>query len=254
PSDLEKGKILGTLIYGARVIAIHGSYDEVNRLCSEVADKYGWAFVNINIRPFYGDGSKTYTYEILEQLGWKAPRHIVVPMAGGSLITKVAKAIKEFSDLGLIEPSQTRIHGAQAEGCAPIVNAVKAGAHLFSPVKPNTIAKSLAIGNPADGYYAIKTINESGGFGESASDEEIVEAMKLLARTEGIFTETAGGVTLAVLKKLVETGRIPKDESVVLSITGNGLKTQEAIADRVGQVEVINAKLADFDRIYESKQ
>ncbi|MBI1884073.1 MAG: threonine synthase [Chlamydiae bacterium] len=250
PADLEQGKVLGTLVFGSHVIGIRGNYDEVNRLCSEIADKYGWAFVNINIRPFYGEGSKTYTYEILEQLGWRAPQHVVVPMAGGSLITKVKKAIKEFYDLGLTEDASTKMHGAQAEGCGPIVHAVIAGNDLFKPEKPNTIAKSLAIGNPADGYYAIKAIKESGGWAATATDEEIVEAMKLLATTEGIFTETAGGVTLAALKKLIQSGHIPPDESVVLSITGNGLKTQEALVGKVGVPELIDAKLSEFDRIY----
>jgi threonine synthase len=236
PADLEQSKILGTLVFGSQVVGIRGTYDEVNRLCSEIGDKYGWAFVNINIRPFYGEGSKTFTYEIMEQMGWRVPQHIVVPMAGGSLITKVKKAIKEFYDLGLVEDGSTKIHGAQAEGCGPIIHAVKNGWDLFKPEKPNTIAKSLAIGNPADGFYAIKAIRESGGWADGATDEEIVESIKLLASTEGIFTETAGD--------------IPKDESIVLSITGNGLKTQEALYGKIGQPQIIDAKLSDFDRIY----
>ncbi|MBI1871758.1 MAG: threonine synthase [Chlamydiae bacterium] len=252
PADLEQGKVLGTLVFGTHLVGIRGTYDEVNRLSSEIADKYGWAFVNINIRPFYGEGSKTYTYEIMEQMGWRTPQHIVVPMAGGSLITKVRKAMKEFYELGLVEDASTKIYGAQAEGCAPIVHAVKAGHELFKPEKPNTIAKSLAIGNPADGYYAIKTIKETGGWADAATDEEIVDAMKLLAVTEGIFTETAGGVTLATLQKLIRSGHIPKDECVVLCITGNGLKTQEALIGKVGEPQVIDAKLSDFDRIYKS--
>ncbi len=250
PADLEQGKVLGTLVFGTNLIGIHGTYDEVNRLCSEIADKYGWAFVNINIRPFYGEGSKTYTFEIMEQMGWRVPQNIVVPMAGGSLITKVRKAMKEFYDLGLVEDHSTKIHGAQAEGCGPIVHAVLAGHEFFKPEKPNTIAKSLAIGNPADGFYAIKTIRETGGWANGATDEEIVDAIKLLASTEGIFTETAGGVTLAVLKKLIASGHIPKDESVVLCITGNGLKTQEALVGKVGQPTLIEAKLSEFDKIY----
>lgn len=251
PADLEQGKVLGTLIFGTNLIGIRGTYDEVNRLCSEIADKYGWAFVNINIRPFYGEGSKTYTFEIMEQMGWHVPQNIVVPMAGGSLITKVKKAMKEFHDLGLVEGHSTKIHGAQAEGCGPIIHAVKAGHEFFKPERPNTIAKSLAIGNPADGFYAIKTIRESGGWADGATDEEIVDAMKLLASTEGIFTETAGGVTLAVLKKLVASGHIPRDESTVLCITGNGLKTQEALVGKVGEPTVIDAKLSDFDKVYQ---
>lgn len=250
PSDLESGKIMGTVVFGSCVVGIRGTYDEVNRLCSEIGDKYGWAFVNINIRPFYGEGSKTYTYEILEQLGYRAPQNIVVPMAGGSLITKVKKAVKEFYDLGFIEDCSTKIHGAQAEGCGPIVHAVRNGWELFKPERPNTIAKSLAIGNPADGYYAIKVIRESKGWADTATDEEIIEAIKLLATTEGVFTETAGGVTLAVLQKLIKSGHIPKDESTVLCITGNGLKTIEALNGKIGVPQVIDAKLSEFDKIY----
>ncbi|MEK7829220.1 MAG: threonine synthase, partial [Deltaproteobacteria bacterium] len=234
PHDLEQTKILGTLVYGTNVISIKGNYDEVNRLCSEIAGKYDWAFVNINIRPYYAEGSKTFGYEIVEQLGWQAPKHIVVPMAGGSLITKIWKAFKEFQKIGLIDKVDTKVYGAQATGCAPIVTAVKEGTELIRPVKPRTIAKSLAIGNPADGYYSAKTIRESNGWAEDVSDEEIIDAMKLLAETEGIFAETAGGVTLGVTKKLIQQGRIPKNESIVVSITGNGLKTQEALQDKIG--------------------
>lgn len=247
PYDLENTKILGTLIYGATVVGIKGTYDEVNRLCSEIAGKYGWAFVNINIRPYYAEGSKTYGYEIAEQLGWRLPKHIVVPMAGGSLITKIWKAFKEFHALGLVKNLDTKVYGAQATGCAPIVNAVKEGTELIRPVRPNTIAKSLAIGNPADGYYSVKTITGSGGWAESATDEEIIDAMKLLAETEGIFAETAGGVTLGAAKKLIEQGRIPKDEAIVLCVTGNGLKTQEALYGKLNEFSIINAKLSEFD-------
>ncbi|WKZ31754.1 MAG: threonine synthase [Thermodesulfobacteriota bacterium] len=247
PYDLEQTKILGTLVYGATVVSIKGTYDEVNRLCSEIAGKYGWAFVNINIRPYYAEGSKTFGYEIAEQLGWKTPRHVVVPMAGGSLITKIHKAFKEFHTLGLIPDNTAKIYGAQAAGCSPIVNAVKEGSELIRPVRPNTIAKSLAIGNPADGYYSARVMRETGGWGENVTDEEIIEAMKLLAETEGIFAETAGGVTLGAAKKLIESGRIPRDESIVVSITGNGLKTQEALYGKLKEPTVINAKLQEFD-------
>lgn len=249
PCDLEKTKITATLIYGANLIGIKGNYDEVNRLCSEISGKYGWAFVNINIRPYYAEGSKTFGYEIVEQMGWKVPKHVIVPMAGGSLITKISKAFKEFYQLGLVDSMESKIYGAQATGCAPIVNAVKAGEELIRPVKPNTIAKSLAIGNPADGYYSVKTIVDSGGWAEDVSDEEIIEAMQLLAETEGVFAETAGGVTLGVTKKLIEQGRIPRNESIVISITGNGLKTQEAIQKKVGEPTLINAKLSEFDEL-----
>lgn len=201
PADLELSKVVATLIYNPILIAVEGNYDQVNRLCSEIATKYRWAFVNINIRPYYAEGSKTFGFEIAEQLGWKAPKHIIVPCAGGSLITKIWKGLKEFKTLGLIDELNTKIYAAQAQGCAPIVNAVKDNSEIIKPVKPNTIAKSLAIGNPADGIYAVATVKESGGWAESVSDDEIVEAIKLLAETEGIFTETAGGVTLGVTKK-----------------------------------------------------
>jgi threonine synthase len=249
PYDLEKTKIVNTLIYGSTVVGIKGTYDEVNRLCSEVAGKYGWAFVNINIRPYYAEGSKTFGYEIAEQLGWKLPKHIVVPMAGGSLITKIWKAFNEFTKLGLVENNFTKVYGAQATGCCPIINAVKEGSELIRPVRPNTIAKSLAIGNPADGYYSAKVMRESGGWGESVTDEEIIDAMKLLAETEGIFAETAGGVTLGVTKKLIEQGRINRDESIVVSVTGNGLKTQEALEGKLKEVTVINSRLNEFDEL-----
>ena len=249
PHDLEQTKIMGTLVYGTNVIAIRGNYDEVNRLCSEIAGKYGWAFVNINIRPYYAEGSKAYGYEIVEQLGWRTPRHIIVPMAGGSLITKVWKAFHEFHKIGLLDKVDARVYGAQATGCAPITTAVKEGSELIRPVKPKTIAKSLAIGNPADGYYSAKVMRESNGWGEDVSDEEIIDAMKLLAETEGIFAETAGGVTLGVTKKLILQGRIPKNESIVVSITGNGLKTQEALQDKIGAPRIINARLSEFDEL-----
>ncbi|HEY4716850.1 MAG TPA: threonine synthase [bacterium] len=249
PWDLEQAKILGTVIYGAKLIGIKGSYDKVNRLCSEIAGKYGWAFVNINIRPYYAEGSKTFAFEIAEQLGWRSPAHIVVPMAGGSLITKICKAFKELKTTGLISDNIPKIYGAQATGCSPITSAIKEGKELFKPVIPNTIAKSLAIGNPADGYYAIKTMKESGGTGEDVSDDEIVESIKLLAKTEGIFTETAGGVTLGVLKKLLEQKKIPRDESIVLSITGNGLKTMDAVMNSLKSPVTIEARIQEFDEI-----
>lgn len=248
PADLELGKVVGTLIYNPILVAVEGNYDQVNRLCSEIAAKYKWAFVNINIRPYYAEGSKTYGHEIAEQLGWKAPKHIVVPCAGGSLSTKIYKGLKEFKNLGLIDKLETKIYAAQATGCSPIVTAIKENAEIIKPVKPNTIAKSLAIGNPADGVYALATVKETGGWGEDVSDDEIVEAIKLLAATEGIFTETAGGVTLGVTKKLIEQGRIPKDESIVVSITGNGFKTQEAVVEKIGKPIKIKSNIADFQK------
>lgn len=250
PHDLEQGKVLGTLVFGTHLIGIKGTYDEVNRLCSEVAAKYKWAFVNINIRPYYAEGSKAMGYEIVEQLGWKTPAHVVCPMAGGSLITKLGKSFEEMVKVGLIEKNTAKLYGAQATGCSPITTAVKNKWDLFKPVRPDTICKSLAIGNPADGFYAANVIRKSGGWGEDVSDEELVDAIKLLAETEGIFAETAGGVTLGVAKKLIDQGRIPRDESIVLCITGNGLKTHEVLQGKVGHATVIRANLGEFDEVY----
>ena len=248
PADLEMGKIVASLIYQPTLIAVEGTYDEVNRLCAEIGAKYPWAFVNINIRPYYAEGSKTYGYEIAEQLGWRTPQHIVIPAAGGSLITKIAKAFKELKLLGLLrDGAAPKLYAAQATGCAPIVTTIKERADIVKPVKPHTIAKSLAIGNPADGYYATKAVLDSGGWAESATDDEIVEAMKLLAETEGVFTETAGGVTVASAKKLIEQGLIPRDESLVICITGNGLKTQEPLMNRLGEAKRIKPTLASFE-------
>jgi threonine synthase len=255
PADLERSKILGTSIYGARVIGVTGTYDEVNRLCTQVAFKYGWGFVNINLRPFYAEGSKTVGFEIAEQLGWRIPQHVVVPMAGGSLIGKVQKAFQELARVGLVSAAPCKIHGAQATGCNPISSALKNGADSHRPIrKPNTIAKSLAIGDPADGYFAIKVIRESGGWAEDVSDAEIAEAMMLLGQTEGIFAETAGGVTVAVARKLIEQGRIGRDEEIVLCITGNGLKTQQAVADLLVRPAVIKPSLEAFEVLVEEKR
>ncbi|GMV80151.1 MAG: threonine synthase [Planctomycetota bacterium] len=251
PANLEQGKVVGTSIYGVHVVGISGNYDGVNRLCSEIGNKFGWAFANINMRPYYAEGSKTFGMEICEQLGWKAPDHVIVPMAGGSLICKIRKAVDEMYKTGLISSNHTKVYGAQAAGCSPISTAVKKGWELFKPVKPETIARSIAIGNPADGFYAIKNIRDSGGHAEDVTDEELVEGIKLLARTEGIFTETAGGVTVAVTKKLVEQGRIPADDCVVISVTGNGLKTLEAVTNAVPRPDIIEAKLADFEVLVE---
>lgn len=251
PEDLEEGKVLGTLIFGTHLVGIRGTYDEVNRLCSEIADKYKWAFVNINIRPYYAEGSKTLAYEMVEQLGWKIPDNVVSPMAGGSLIVKIDKAFKEFHKLGIVDENNAKIFGAQATGCSPITTAVKNEWEFFKPVKPDTICKSLAIGNPADGFYAARVMRDTGGYGEDVTDEELVEGIKLLANTEGIFAETAGGVTVATTKKLIEQGRINKDETTVLCITGNGLKTLDAVQGKLGEPVIINANLGDFDAVYE---
>ncbi len=249
PASLEASKIIASLVYEPNLIAVDGNYDDVNRLCSEVANKYRWAFVNINIRPFYAEGSKTIGFEIAEQMGWKAPDHIVVPCASGSLLTKVWKALKEFQQIGIIKDLDTKIFGAQATGCGPIAAAVKAGTDVIRPVKPNTIAKSLAIGNPADGFYASQVIKETGGYAEDVADQEIIDAMKLLARTEGIFAETAGGVTVATMIKLIKTGRISREGTTVMCITGNGLKTQEALQGHTAMPHHIKPSLASFEEV-----
>ncbi len=247
PADLEPAKILGTKVYGARVVAVAGNYDQVNRLCAQIAERFHWGFVNVNLRPYYAEGSKTVGFEIAEQLGWRLPDNVVVPMAGGSLITKIQKAFDELTKLGLVEPKPVKLFGAQATGCSPISTAVKQGQERIQPQKPATLARSLAIGNPADGYYAIRAIRTSGGWAEDASDHEIVAAMKTLAETEGVFTETAGGVTLAVARKLFEQGRLRPDETTVLCITGNGLKTTDALADEFCAAPAIQPRLADFE-------
>ena len=248
PADLELGKVVGSLTYAPNLVAVEGNYDDVNRLCAEIAGRYRWAFVNINIRPYYAEGSKTYGYEVMEQLGWRAPAHIVVPVASGSLLVKIWKAFNEFKKLELIDSLNSKIYAAQAEGCSPIVTALRQKSEIIKPVKPKTIAKSLAIGNPADGPYALDAMRESGGTGEAVSDQEIVDGIKLLASTEGIFTETAGGVTVAAAKKLIENGVIPKNESCVICITGNGLKTQEAISDHIGKPYHIKPTIDSFEK------
>ena len=250
PADLESEKIVATQVYGARLVKVSGNYDQVNRLCSEIAQKYPWGIVNVNLRSYYSEGSKTLGYEVAEQLGWRLPRNIVVPMAGGSLITKIHKAFEELKKLGWVEPVPTKFFGAQATGCSPISTAAKKGTTEIEPQKPSTIAKSLAIGNPADGFYAVKTILGSGGAGEDVTDEEIVAGIRLLAETEGIFTETAGGVTVAVTQKLIRQGVLNPDEATVLAITGNGLKTVAAVSGRLEQVAAIRPKLADFEEQY----
>jgi len=248
PAGLELGKVLGTLVYGPTLVAVKGTYDEVNRLCTEITSKYPWAFVNVNIRPYYTEGAKTCAFEIAEDLGWRAPHHIVLPMAGGTLLPKVWKGFRELHEIGLLSELPTHLYAAQAAGCAPVVNAIKEGSDIIRPIRrPDTIALSLAIGNPADGYAVMKAVAESGGYGEAATDEEIVEAIKLLAQTEGIFTETAGGVTVAVARKLIASGRLPADESIVICITGNGLKTTEPLAHRLGEPLLIEPSLASFE-------
>jgi threonine synthase len=248
PADLEPAKILGTNVFGAKVVRIAGSYDQVNRLCSQIADERNWGFVNVNLRPYYAEGSKTVGFEIAEQLGWRLPDNVVVPMAGGSLITKIKKAFGELIQLGLVEDKPVKFFGAQATGCSPISTAVKTGSAEIEPQKPATIARSLAIGNPADGHYAIKTIKQSGGWSEDVSDPEVVDSIRLLAETEGIFTETAGGVTVGTAGKLYRQDRILPEETTVLCITGNGLKTTDVLAGVYQAEQPIAPKLAEFEK------
>jgi threonine synthase len=250
PADLEQEKIIATQIYGATLVRVHGNYDQVNRLCSEIAQKHAWGIVNVNLRSYYSEGSKTVGYEIAEQLGWRLPQNIVIPMAGGSLITKVNKAFEELKKLAWVEPSSVKFYGAQATGCSPITNAAKRGTTEIDPQKPNTIAKSLAIGNPADGPYAVKTILNSGGVGEDVTDDEVIEGIRLLGETEGIFTETAGGVTVAVARKLIREGRMNPNGSTVLVITGNGLKTIAALQGRIPESALIRPKLDQFEELF----
>ena len=253
PSDLEPAKILGTQVFGAELVRINGSYDHVNRLCSQIADEHRWGFVNVNLRPYYAEGSKTVGYEIAEQLGWRLPDNVVVPMAGGSLITKIKKAFDELILLGLVEPKPVKFFGAQASGCSPISTAVKQYSHEIEPQRPKTIARSLAIGNPADGHYAIKAIGKSGGWSEDISDPEVVSSIQLLAGSEGIFTETAGGVTVGTARKLIQQDRILPDETTVLCITGNGLKTTDVLANCYQAEKPIAPKLSEFENYLASK-
>jgi threonine synthase len=252
PSNLESGKIIATAIYGGNVVAVDGNYDDVNRLCAELAGTYPWAFVNVNLRPYYAEGSKTLAFETAEQLGWRFPDHVVVPMASGSQLTKIRKGFEELAKVGLIDEEPTvRVSGAQALGCSPIAGAFLSGSDTIKPVKPDTIAKSLAIGNPADGYFALDVVRNSGGGMAAVTDAEIIEGMKLLARTEGIFTETAGGVTIATLKKLTEDGVIRPDECVVAYITGHGLKTLEALTGTVGPTATIPPTIDAFTSAFQ---
>ncbi|MBM3138795.1 MAG: threonine synthase [Chloroflexi bacterium] len=246
PNDLEQGKVVGSAIYRPTLVMVEGSYDDVNRLCTELSMEYPWAFVNINVRPYYAEGSRTLGFEVAEQLGWRTPDHVVAPMASGSLFTKIWKGFQEFHKVGLIDEPRTRMSGAQAAGCSPIATAYEAGTLNFIPQKPRTIARSLAIGNPADGYYALKQMQETHGGAAMATDEEIVEGIKLLAETEGVFAETAGGVTVACLRKLVESGFIRRDEETVAFITGAGLKTVEAVVDAVDQPLRVPARTDEF--------
>jgi threonine synthase len=250
PSDLEEGKIIGAGVYEPNLVAVKGNYDDVNRLCSEIADVHKWAFVNVNVRPYYAEGSKTLGFETAEQLGWRAPDHCVVPVASGSLLTKIHKGLREFMALGVIPEKPFKMHAAQADGCSPVVKAILGGGEVV-PERPSTIAKSLAIGNPADGYYATKLVRDGGGAAGSVSDDEVIGGIRLLARTEGLFTETAGGVTIGVLKKLAAGGKIKRGETVVAYITGNGFKTMEAVSGKLAAVNVISPRLDEFRALYD---
>ena len=254
PADLEPAKIVGASVYAPTIVAVDGNYDDVNRLSSEIADQYNWAFVNINLRPYYSEGSKTLAFEVAEQLGWRLPDAVVVPIASASMFTKIHKGFSELHTVGLVESGNVRMIGAQAEGCSPVVQAARENTFDVRPVRPNTIAKSLAIGNPADGYYALKIVQQTGGALDAVSDPEIVAGIKLLARTEGIFAETAGGVTVGVLKKLAEAGKIDPDELVVAYITGNGFKTVDAVAEHVTPVLRVAPTLASFEAAYAGRR
>ncbi len=245
PHDLELGKVVGTLVYGARVVRVRGTYDDVNRLCAQVADRFGWGIVNVNLRSYYGEGSKTMAFEIAEQLGWRVPTAVVAPMAGGSLVTKLKKGFEEFRSAGLISGETPRLYGAQAAGCAPIVRLVESGAAQITPVVPATIARSIAIGNPADGVSAAQVLRESGGWAAAVSDEAIVAGIRKLAETTGIFTETAGGATVAAAEELTRAGRLTEEDEVVLCITGNGLKTVEALSGALPDAPLIDPKIRE---------
>jgi threonine synthase len=253
PDNLEAGKLLGSAIFGPTILAIAGNYDDVNRLCTQVADRYGWGFVNINLRAYYAEGAKTMGFEIVEQLGWRYPTHLVSPVAGGTLLPRIARGLRELREIGLVDGELPRVHAAQAAGCAPVVNALQAGLDYPDPVKPDTIAKSIAIGNPADGYQVIQTVRSTRGTGAAVSDGQIVDAIRLLAETEGIFTEPAGGTTLAATIELVRQGVIGPDESVVVCITGNGYKTAEVVAGKLKEPIRLSRAFKEFQTWWESR-
>lgn len=254
PDNLEAGKVLGSAIFGPTILAVAGNYDDVNRLCTQVADRYGWGFVNINLRAYYAEGAKTLGFEVVEQLGWRYPDHLVSPVAGGTLLPRIAKGMRELRQVGLVEGELPRIHAAQAAGCAPVIHALESGAEHPEPVRPNTIAKSIAIGNPADGYQVLQTVRGTGGAGTAVSDEQIVDAIRLLAETEGIFTEPAGGTTLAGTIDLVQRGVIGRRESVVVCVTGNGYKTTEAVSGRLAEPVRLSRAFKDFEAWWEQRR
>ena len=253
PDNLEAGKLLGSAIFNPTILAIAGNYDDVNRLCTQVADRYGWGFVNINLRSYYAEGAKTMGFEIAEQLGWRYPKHLVSPVAGGTLLPRIVRGLRELREIGLVDGELPRVYAAQAAGCAPVVRAIEAGLEYPEPVRPDTIAKSIAIGNPADGYQVIQSIRATGGTGAAVSDTQIVDAIRLLAETEGIFTEPAGGTTLAATIDLINRGVIPRDESIVVCVTGNGYKTTEAVAGTLTAPVRLSRAFKDFEAWHESR-
>jgi len=253
PDNLEAGKLLGSAIYDPTILAIAGNYDDVNRLCTQVADRYRWGFVNINLRAYYAEGAKTMGFEIAEQLGWKYPRHLVSPVAGGTLLPRIVRGLRELREVGLVDGELPKVYAAQAAGCSPVVNALQAGLDHPEPVRPNTIAKSIAIGNPADGYQVIQSVRSTGGGGAAVTDDQIVDAIQLLAETEGIFTEPAGGTTLAATIELISQGTIPRDESIVVCVTGNGYKTAEVVQGRLAEPVRMSRSFKDFEAWHETK-
>jgi threonine synthase len=254
PDNLEAGKLLGSAIFNPTILAIAGNYDDVNRLCTQVADRYGWGFVNINLRSYYAEGAKTMGFEIVEQLGWRYPKHLISPVAGGTLLPRIVRGLRELREIGLVDGDLPRVYAAQAAGCAPVVQALDAGLDYPEPVRPNTIAKSIAIGNPADGYQVIECVKATGGTGAAVSDEAIVSAIQLLAETEGIFTEPAGGTTLAATIDLIKRGVIPRDESIVVCVTGNGYKTAEVVADKLTTPVKLSRAFKEFEAWYASRE
>jgi threonine synthase len=254
PDNLEAGKLLGSAIFNPTMLAIAGNYDDVNRLCTQVADRYGWGFVNINLRSYYAEGAKTMGFEIVEQLGWRYPKHLISPVAGGTLLPRIVRGLRELREIGLVDGELPKVYAAQAAGCAPVVRAIEAGLEYPEPVRPNTIAKSIAIGNPADGYQVIQSIRATGGTGAAVSDGQIVDAIRLLAETEGIFTEPAGGTTLAATIDLIARGVIPRDESIVVCVTGNGYKTTEAVAGELPAPVRLSRAFKDFEAWHASRE
>jgi threonine synthase len=254
PDNLEAGKLLGSAIFAPTILAIAGNYDDVNRLCTQVADRYGWGFVNINLRSYYAEGAKTYGFEIVEQLGWRYPQHVVAPVAGGTLLPRIVRGFRELREIGLVDGELPRMYAAQAAGCAPVVRALEAGLEHPEPVRPDTIAKSIAIGNPADGYQVIRCVRDTGGMGVAVPDAQIVDAIHLLAETEGIFTEPAGGTTLAGAIDLIQRGIIPRDESLVVCVTGNGYKTAEVVSSRLAPPVRLSRAFKEFEAWWEARQ